>query len=131
MGAPEFSERVGKRGFSRPSGSGTFEQGLEFVAGVVRWARDEQLPDVLIDIRGFTLVGQLTTFMRYEFGKRIAEAGGGMVRVAFVANASLIDPQKIGALVAQNRGMNVEVFESEADALKWLDARASREYPTR
>jgi hypothetical protein len=131
MGAPEFSERVGKRGFCRPSGSATFEQGLDFMIGVIRWARDEQLPDILIDIRGFTLVGQLTTFMRYEFGKRLAEAADGTVRVAFVANASLIDPQKIAALVAQNRGMNVDVFTSEADALEWLDTRASRESTTR
>jgi hypothetical protein len=120
----EFTERVGKRGFCRPSGSVTFEQGLELMSGAVRWARQEQLPDILIDIRGLTLVGPLTTFMRYELGRRLAEVSGGVVRVAIVANASLIDPQKIGALVAQNRGMNADVFASETDAIKWLEARA-------
>ena len=131
MSTPEFSERIGKRGFYRPSGSVTFEQGLELIAGAIRWAREEQLADILVDIRGFTLVGQLTTFMRYELGKRLAELSGGVVRVSMVANASVIDPQKIAALVAQNRGMNVDVFTSEADAIKWLDARASRNSTTR
>jgi hypothetical protein len=131
VSTPQFSERVGKRGFSRPTGQVTFEQGLELMADAIRWAREEQLRDILIDIRGFTLVGPLTTFMRYELGKRLAEVAGGLVRVAIIANASIIDPQKIAALVAQNRGMNVDVFASEADALKWLDTRASRDSTTR
>ncbi len=35
----------------------------------------------------------------------------------------IIDPQKIGVLMAQNRGVNGDVFTNETDALAWLDAR--------
>jgi hypothetical protein len=40
-----------------------------------------------------------------------------------VARAEIIDPQKIGAMMAQNRGANGDVFTSEMDALAWLDTR--------
>jgi hypothetical protein len=41
--------------------------------------------------------------------------------VALVARPELIDPQKIGVLMAQNRGVLGDVFTNEADALLWLD----------
>ena len=40
-----------------------------------------------------------------------------------VARTELIDPQKIGVLMVQNRGATSEVFTNEADALKWLAGR--------
>ena len=49
---------------------------------------------------------------------------GGALRVAIVARPELIDPQKTGVLMAQNRGVNGDVFEHEADALAWLDAES-------
>ena len=45
------------------------------------------------------------------------------MRVALVARPELIDPQKIGVLMFQNRGGNGDVFTNEADAIAWLDAR--------
>jgi hypothetical protein len=46
-----------------------------------------------------------------------------MLRVAMVARRELIDPQKIGVLMMQNRGGTGDVFATEAEALSWLDAR--------
>lgn len=43
--------------------------------------------------------------------------------MSLVARIELIDPQKIGVLMYQNRGGNGEVFTNETDALAWLDAR--------
>ncbi len=48
------------------------------------------------------------------------------LRVAFVARPEHIDSQKIGMLIAQNRGLSADVFASEAAALAWLDARLAR-----
>jgi len=42
------------------------------------------------------------------------------VPVAVVALASQLDPDRIGKVVAQNRGANVEVFTEPADAQGWL-----------
>ena len=52
-----------------------------------------------------------------------AQTAGAALRVALVARPELIDPQKIGVLMMQNRGGNGDVFTNEADALAWLDAR--------
>jgi hypothetical protein len=41
-----------------------------------------------------------------------------------VARPELIDPEKIGVLMAQNRGATGDVFTTEAAALAWLDARS-------
>jgi hypothetical protein len=43
------------------------------------------------------------------------------MRVAVVARPELIDPQKIGVLMAQNRGVNGDVFSTESAAIAWLD----------
>ena len=40
-----------------------------------------------------------------------------------VARAEVVDPQKIGVLMMQNRGGNGDVFTNENDALAWLDSR--------
>lgn len=121
MAAPEFVERVGKRVFYRPAGTVTFEQGVDMVANAIRWARAQQAQDILVNIQRLHAFASMSTFMRYEFARRIAEVAGS-VRVAMVAAAAAIDPQKIGALVAQNRGVTGDVFDSESAALAWLDA---------
>jgi hypothetical protein len=122
VAAPEFVERVGRRVFYRPAGILTFEQGVDMVANAIRWAQAQQAQDILINIQGLNAFASMSTFMRYEFGRRIAEVAGS-VRVAMVAAAAVIDPQKIGALVAQNRGVTGDIFDSENAALAWLDAR--------
>ena len=55
-----------------------------------------------------------------------AESAGSGLRVAMVARAELIDPEKIGVLMAQNRGVAGDVFTTEAAAIAWLDARTGR-----
>jgi hypothetical protein len=38
-----------------------------------------------------------------------------------VVRPDLMDPQKIGALMAQNRGVSGDFFLSEQEAIRWLD----------
>ena len=40
-----------------------------------------------------------------------------------VVRAEIIDPQKIGVVMAQNRGVSGDVFTSEAAAIAWLDLK--------
>jgi SpoIIAA-like len=42
-------------------------------------------------------------------------------RFAYVMHEPLRDPGKYGETVAVNRGMNVKVFETPADAIEWLN----------
>jgi hypothetical protein len=60
--------------------------------------------------------------MRYELAVRWAQSAGTL-RVALVVPEALMDPKKFAMLMAHNRGVNGDVFTSEAEALKWLNAR--------
>jgi len=57
---------------------------------------------------------------RVFLSREWALAAGGTVNIAVVARPELIDPQKIGVIVAKNFGASVDVFTAEADALAWL-----------
>jgi hypothetical protein len=123
MQAPESFEIVGSRGFYRPVGIVTFEQAVDRVAAAMSYARERGLADLLASTLGLSGFPPPSTFARYALAVKWAEAAGGALRVALVARPEVIDPQKIGVLMAQNRGVNGDVFTREADALAWLDAR--------
>ena len=117
MSAPEFFKTLGSRGFYRPMAIGTFEQAIERVATAMRWTRERGLADLLVNTDGLTGFPAPSTFARYALAVKWAESAGGALRVALVARPEIIDPQKIGVLMAQNRGVNGDVFTNETDAL--------------
>jgi len=125
----EKFEQIGTRGFYRPVAHVTFEQAVDVVeAGIIR-ARDLGLADLMVNTSGLSGFAPPSVFARYGMAARWAGASGPLLRVAVVARAELIDAQKIGVLMLQNRGGQGDVFTNEADALLWLDTRSAR--PTR
>ena len=116
-------EQLGKRGFYRPSARVSFEQAIEMVAGVMREARTLGLQDLMVNTKGLVGFGQPSIFARHTLAVEWARAAGTNLRVAVVARAELIDPQKIGVLMAQNRGVVGDVFTNEAEAIAWLDSQ--------
>ena len=116
-------EQVGKRGFYRPAGTVTFERAVDMVAEGMRHARALGLQELLVNTTGFTGFSSPSIFARHALAVRWAESAGAGLIVAMVARAELIDPEKIGMLMAQNRGVMGDVFTSEVAALAWLDAR--------
>ena len=119
-------EPVGKRGFYRPNGTVTFERAVDLVAEAMRLARSLGLNDLLVNTTGFTGLQPPSIFARHALAVKWAESGGSGLMVAIVARPELIDPEKIGVLMAQNRGASGDVFATEAAALAWLDARSGR-----
>ena len=119
---PEFVERIGQRAFYRPVLEAGFEEALGLFATAIEWARDQKCTDMLVSACGISGIESLTTFMRYELAVRWAQSAGAL-RVALVVPENLMDPQKFAMLMAHNRGVNGDVFTSEAEALKWLNAR--------
>ena len=119
---PEFAERVGQRAFYRPVLSASFQEALGLCMTAIRWARDCNCTDMLVNVHGILGIDNLTTFMRYEVAVAWSQAAGSL-RVALVVPENLMDPQKFAMLMAHNRGVNGDVFTSEAEALRWLDAR--------
>lgn len=123
MRAMKDFEQVGSRGFYRPIAQVTFEQAVELVAEGMVTARELGLSDLLVNTTGLTGFAPPSVFARYAMANRWTQSAGAALRVAVVARAEVIDPQKIGVLMMQNRGGTGDVFTTEADALAWLDAR--------
>ena len=123
-------EQVGTRGYYRPAGEVNFEQAVDMVAQAMRHARALGLADLLADTTRLTGFPPPSVFARYAMATKWAENTGPSLRVAMVARAEVVDPQKIGVLMMQNRGGNGDVFTNETDALAWLDAgRAPEQRP--
>jgi len=117
-------EQVGKRGFYRPNGTVTFERAVDLVAEAMKLARSLGLSDLLVNTTGFSGFQSPSIFARHALAVKWAESAGSTLVVAMVARPEIIDPEKIGVLMAQNRGVSGDVFSSEAAALAWLDARS-------
>ena len=116
-------EQVGSRGFFRPIAHVTFERAVELVAEAMVNARELNLADLLVNTTGLTGFTPPSVFARYDMAGKWTQSAGAMLRVALVARPEVIDPQKIGVLMMQNRGGTGDVFTNEVDALAWLDAR--------
>jgi hypothetical protein len=129
MTAPEFIERIGHRAFYRPIADVDFEQALDMIGAAMSWAREQKLADMVLNALSLKGIPPLTTYMRYAAIMRWAECAPAL-RIAWVVTPQTIDPQRFGMLVAHNRGMNGEIFSTEAAALAWLDARPRRDPPT-
>jgi hypothetical protein len=118
----EHFEQIGTRGYYRPVAQVTFEQAVDLVAEAMSHARSLGLVDMLVNTTGLTGFAPPSVFARYAMSTRWAQTAGSSLRVAMVARPELIDPQKIGVLMMQNRGGLGDVFLNEADALSWLDS---------
>ena len=117
-------EYAGKRAFYRPEGIVTFERAVEMVAEGMALARSLGLADILVNTAGLSGFAPPSIFARHALALKWAEAAGSGLHVALVARPELIDPEKIGVLMAQNRGVSGDVFTSEVAALTWLDSRS-------
>jgi len=121
-------EVVGTRGFFRPSDRMSFEQAMDLVCAAAKYARQLELSDLVINTLRLTGFKVPRVFDRYALMTRILESAGVAMRIVMVARPELIDFQKIGVLIYQNRGGISDIFGTEAEALAWLDAgRAPRD----
>ena len=59
------------------------------------------------------------TLERYEISTHGAEAARGLSKLAGLATKEQIG-EKFGAMVARNRGLNVDVFTDRQEAVRWL-----------
>lgn len=123
MNSIENFEVIGKRGFYRPVGKVSFEAGVEMIARVMRHARSLGLESLLVNTLGLTGITPPTIFGRHSLAVQWAEAAGPHLHVALVAREELIDPERIGVIMAQNRGVSGNVFTQEPPAIAWLDSR--------
>ena len=123
MDALNDFEIVGDRGYFRPSGSVSLDQGVKLIDAALRVACTRGLREVVVNVTGLTGFASPSVVNRYSFIKQWARIARGRVRLALVARPEHIDPEKFGVTVAANHGLDANVFVSEADAIVWLDRK--------
>lgn len=108
----------------RPVGEVSLEEAIEFVDDAIRFCRDNRIGGLMADVRGLTGFPNPSVTDRFWFASRWAETAGGKVVLAMVQLPEMIMPDKIGVTFAMNRGLLVDVFTNEADAISWLQSAA-------
>jgi hypothetical protein len=79
---------------------------------------DRKPARVVLDMRGY--LGALTITDRYELGNFGGHLQGLVGQIAAISRPELVDPQKFAVRVAQNRGLNVELFIDPDEAVRWV-----------
>src|SRR5262245_7223926 len=113
----------GGRGLYRPVGSVSFDEAVAWVRAAIAAACANQAGDLLVDTTALTGFPSPGTFQRFLAAVAWAEEAVGRLRLAMVARAEMIDPQKFGVTVAANRRLVSNIFTTEAEARAWLDAK--------
>jgi hypothetical protein len=111
--------------FYHPAGQLSIEQGMRLVVSAIRYAREQGINRLLIDVTGITGLPHPTMLERFSLGERAASAAQSAVKVAMVAWPEMFDPHRFGVVVAQNRGLTSQVFADRTEALAWLLAVGS------
>lgn len=125
MNIAEYFEVAGPRGYYRPIGETSLHEAARWVLAAIRHAREIGLAELIIDARGVTGFESPGVFDRYDLIKQWFAAAAGQVRLAIVVRPEMIDEQKFGVTVAENRGYKTDVFTTEEAAAEWLDERRS------
>jgi len=95
--------------------AGEASEQFELIAEQCRCAKNDKL---LIDTTGYDV--KASTVDRFLLGVRSQIFACYRIKVAFVCRPEQIDARKFGRLVAQNRGVTVEVFTDFHAAEVWL-----------
>lgn len=117
---PEFFTMCDGYGHYCLAGKYAFADAVVKVDDVIAWCRENGHARLLVDIRELTGFPPPNTIQRFEFATRWAESAAGRVAISFLAPPGLIDTDKIGITMANNRGLRSDVFTDEADAIAWL-----------
>ena len=106
--------------FFRPVGKVSLSEAVGMVTKVITFARARQIPKLFVNTTRLTGFPSPTLAERYFIAREWAAVAERCVRVALVIPVEMIDPEKFGVTVAQNAGMNADVFATEPEALAWL-----------
>jgi hypothetical protein len=107
-------------GVFQPVGEVDVSEAVAMVTAAISSARAQGIRKLLIvgtSLTGFDSPGLGS---RYFFVHEWAEAAQGLVRVALVLEAELLDREKFGVLVALNAGFSCDAFTDETEAVAWL-----------
>lgn len=104
----------------RLTGDHSLEQAVDNIDAAIVWCRENNVHRLLIDISEISGFPSPSVSDRFGFATSWSASARGTVKMAMIAPAHLIDTEKIGVTVAQNRGFMVEAFTDESEAIRWL-----------
>src|SRR4051812_19240922 len=96
------------------------EEATELILRAVAFARNHNVRRLLINGTQLDAVEPLTVLERLDFSERLAREAYAPMKIALVTKPDVIDAQRIGMIVAANRGLHAYVFTSETEARAWL-----------
>ena len=121
MQAPISFEAEGARGFYRPTGEVSTGQLADIVNTAVAYARWREIDMLLVNISEMTGFDSPGPAYRRWAARRWSETAGPGLRVALVARAEHICPEKTGLLIAAEMGLMAHICATEPEAMAWLD----------
>lgn len=108
------------------SGEFSLDEAKRTFVQILKGVAQYKVTKVLIDGRKVT--GEVKIHERFDHGQFAAEMFREFVKhgvppetkFARVLNYPVLDKNRLGQIVAQNRGMNIKVTDSLAEACEWL-----------
>ena len=98
----------------------SFDEMAELISRAVLRCRREKINKLLIDSRGVPEFRPPRPVLLYSLAERIAADAKSRVKIAHVGSPEWVRSGKFGVVVAKNRGLDANNFDSEPEALKWL-----------
>lgn len=120
MDVPMFYENAEGHAVLRPTGTRKMAEVVDMVTDAISYARAEGARRLLVVLTAATGMVPPRVTTRYGYIREWARVSGGLVRVALVTTAEMMESDKFGVTVAANAGMVTNFFEDEAAALAWL-----------
>jgi hypothetical protein len=104
----------------RLEGGQPFSVAVQQVDDALRQAAASGIRKALVDVRGLTGFTRPSVAAISEMARRWATTSQGRVKMAMLSRPELNDPERFGVIIARRLAFDVEVFETESAALKWL-----------
>ena len=104
----------------RPTGTSRLGQAVDTVSDLIAFCGEKNISKILINVTGLKGYSAPSLFDRYSMVEKFASVAKAGMKVVLVADQTMIDPNKFGVTVARNRGLNGNVFCTEAEAVAWL-----------
>ncbi len=111
-----------KKGYAvfRPVGEFSFDEMAHLMSRAVHLCRRQKIGKLLIVTTGASGFHTPGISERYNLVERMASDAASLVRIAHVASPEWVHSGKFDVMVAHNRGLEAENFQTESAALEWL-----------
>jgi hypothetical protein len=105
----------------RIDGSQPFSRAVDEVDACLRQAVESGDRRVLVDVRGLTGFTRPDVSARVGMVRRWASTAQGRLKVAMISRAEIDDAERFDVVLAKGLGFDGDVFDTEADAIEWLE----------